>query len=163
MKLKNETQQHKAENDSSLPLVLILCTANSCRSQMAEGLLKAAAADFLEVASAGSNPAGYVHPLAIRVMAEIGIDISEQHSKALTEFLNKQVETVVTVCLGSDEACPLWSGDVHRHHWPFDDPGNAQGTTDEKLRVFRHVRDRMRPVFEAYAAGRKDGFRGLQR
>jgi arsenate reductase len=162
MKLKSQVPQRETEEDSSLPLVLILCTANSCRSQMAEGFLKAAAADFLQVASAGSNPVGYVHPLAIKVMAEIGIDISEQHSKSFTEFLNKQVETVITVCGSSDEACPAWPEEVHRHHWPFDDPVKAHGTAREKLKMFRKIRDQMRPIFEAYAAGRKDGFRGLQ-
>ena len=129
---------------------------------MAEGLLKAAAVDFLEVASAGSDPAGYVHPMAIKVMAEIGIDISEQRSKSLSEFLDKPVETVITVCGDSDEACPGFPGDLQRYHWPFEDPGKAEGNPEEKLKVFRRVRDQMRPVFEAYAAGRKDGFRGVQ-
>jgi arsenate reductase len=162
MKLKSQAPQQETDNDSSLPLILILCTANSCRSQLAEGVLKATAADFLEVASAGSHPAGYVHPLAIRVMGEIGIDISDQYSKSISEFLFKHVETVITVCGNSDGACPAFPGDVRRHHWPFDDPAKAEGTTEEKLKVFRLVRDQMRHVFEAYAAGRKDGFRGLQ-
>ena len=162
MKLKSDAPAEQTGNDSDLPLVLILCTANSCRSQMAEGFLKTAAADFFEVASAGSQPAGFVHPLAVQVMGEIGIDISAHRSKSLTEFLNKQVEAVITVCGKADGACPLFPGDVRRHHWPFDDPASAEGTTEEKLAVFRLVRDQMRPIFEAYAAGRKDGFRGLQ-
>jgi arsenate reductase (thioredoxin) len=130
---------------------------------MAEGFLRTAAGDFLEIASAGSKPARHVHPLAITVMAEIGIDIAEQRPKSFTEFLNKPVETVITVCSDSDEACPAFPGkDILRYSWPFEDPAKATGTTEEKLKVFRKVRDQMRPVFEAYAAGRKDGFRGTQ-
>ena len=129
---------------------------------MAEGFLKAAAADFFEVASAGNKPAGFVHPLAIQVMAEAGIDISEHRSKALTEFLHKQVETIIAVCGDADEACPGFPGDVNRHHWPFDDPAKAEGMPEQKLQAFRKVRDQMRTVFEAYAAGRKHGYRGLQ-
>src|SRR6187431_1716493 len=104
------------------PLVLILCTGNSCRSHLAEGILRAAAGELLEVASAGSKPAGYVHPLAIRAMAEIGIDISAHRSKHLSEFQNREVETVITVCGYADQACPIFPGQVNRHHWPFDDP-----------------------------------------
>lgn len=124
--------------------------------------MKAAAGDFLEVASAGSQPSGFVHPLAIQVMAEIGIDISEHRSKSVTEFLNKQVETVITVCGDADEACPVFPGHLNRYHWPFNDPAKAEGAPEQKLRAFREVRDKMRPVFEAYAVGRKHGFRGLQ-
>jgi arsenate reductase (thioredoxin) len=162
MNLKTQPPLRETEDESSLPLVLILCKANSCRSQIAEGFLKAAAADFLEVASAGSEPAGYVHPLAIQVMAEIGIDISEQRSKSLTEFLNRPVETVITVCGDSDEHCPAFPGDLQRYHWPFEDPGKAEGDIEQRLHLFREIRDQMRPVFEAYAAGRKDGFRRVQ-
>ena len=144
------------------PLVLILCTGNSCRSHLAEGILRAAAGDFLEVASAGSNPAGYVHPLAIQVMREIGIDISGHRSKHLSEFLSRPVETVITVCGNADQACPTFPGQVNRHHWPFDDPAKATGTDEEKLAVFRRVRDEIRRVFEAYAAGRRDQWRASQ-
>jgi len=145
------------------PLVLILCTGNSCRSHLAEGVLRAAAGDFLEVASAGSNPAGYVHPLAIQVMREIGIDISHHRSKHLNEFLDRPVETVITVCGNADQACPTFPGQVNRHHWPFDDPAKATGTDEEKLAVFRRVRDEIRRVFEAYAAGRRDQSRAGQK
>ena len=138
------------------PLVLILCTGNSCRSHLAEGILRAAAGDLLEVASAGSKPAGYVHPLAVRVMSEIGIDISGHRSKHLNEFLETGVETVITVCGNADQACPAFPGQVHRHHWGFDDPAHATGSEEEQLAVFRRVRDEIRRVFEAYAAGRKD-------
>ncbi|MSU22685.1 MAG: arsenate reductase ArsC [Opitutus sp.] len=138
------------------PTVLILCTGNSCRSHLAEGVLRAAAGDRLTVASAGSTPAGYVHPLAIRAMAEIGIDISAHHSKHLNEFLAQNVETVITVCGNADQACPVFPGQVNRHHWPFDDPAHAPGTDEEKLAVFRRVRDEIRQTFTAYADGRRD-------
>lgn len=138
------------------PTVLILCTGNSCRSHLAEGLLRAAAGDFLNVASAGSKPAGYVHPLAIQVMKEIGMDISGHHSKSMNEFLNQSVETVITVCGNADQACPAYPGQLNRHHWGFDDPAHATGTDEEKLAVFRCVRDQIKMVFEAYADGRRD-------
>jgi len=138
------------------PTVLILCTGNSCRSQLAEGILRAAANDLVEVRSAGSNPAGYVHPLAVRVMGEIGIDISGHRSKHVNEFLQQPVETVITVCGSAEQACPLFPGQVNRYHWAFDDPAKAEGTEAERLAVFRRVRDEIKIVFEAYAAGRKD-------
>jgi len=138
------------------PIVLILCTGNSCRSHLAEGILRAAAGDILNVQSAGSNPAGYVHPLAIQVMKEIDIDISAHRSKHLNEFLHQKVETVITVCGNADQACPMFPGQVNRHHWGFYDPAKAEGSDEEKLRVFRQVRDEIKRVFEAYAAGRRD-------
>jgi arsenate reductase (thioredoxin) len=138
------------------PLVLILCTGNSCRSHLAEGLLREAAQGLVRVASAGSKPAGYVHPLAIAVMAEIGLDISQHHSKHLEEFLSCEVETVITVCGNADQVCPIFPGQVNRHHWGFYDPAHAEGTEEEKLAVFRRVRDEIRLVFGAYAAGRLD-------
>lgn len=138
------------------PLILILCTGNSCRSHLAEGILRAVAKDRFRVASAGSKPAGYVHPLAIKALAEIGIDISAHTSKHMNEFLDQPVETVITVCGNADQACPVFPGQLNRHHWPFDDPAHATGTDDEKLAVFRRVRDEIRRVFEAYAAGRLD-------
>ncbi|MFM8357086.1 MAG: arsenate reductase ArsC [Verrucomicrobiota bacterium] len=138
------------------PTVLILCTGNSCRSHLAEGILRATARGRFQVASAGSQPAGFVHPLAIRALAEIGIDISSHTSKHLNEFLHQPVETVITVCGNADQVCPMFPGQVNRHHWPFDDPAHARGTEEEKLAVFRRVRDEIRRVFEAYAAGRLD-------
>jgi arsenate reductase len=137
------------------PLVLILCTGNSCRSHIAEGILRHAAGDFIEVASAGSNPAGYVHPKSIEVLREIGIDISGHHSKHMNEFLEKQVHTVITVCGNADQACPMFPGQVVRYHWGFDDPAHATGTEEEILNEFRRVRDEIKAVFEAYAAGIK--------
>ena len=138
------------------PTILILCTGNSCRSHLAEGILRKAAGDLFDVQSAGSKPAGYVHPLAIKVMAEIGIDISNHRSKHLEEFLTRDIETVITVCGNADQACPVFPGQVNRHHWGFIDPAHASGTDEEKLTVFREVRDQIRRVFDAYAAGRRD-------
>ena len=138
------------------PRVLILCTGNSCRSHMAEGILRAAAGDFLEVCSAGSQPAGYVHPQAIAALAEIGIDISGHTSKHMNEFLDREVETVITVCGHAEQACPVFPGQMNRHHWPFDDPAHATGTSAEIAAEFRRVRDEIRRVFTAYADGRRD-------
>ena len=141
---------------NSKPRVLVLCTGNSCRSHMAEGILRAAAGDMLDVRSAGSQPAGYVHPQAIAALAEIGIDISSHTSKHMNEFLDRQVETVITVCGNADQACPMFPGQVNRHHWPFDDPAHATGTETEIAAEFRRVRDEIRRVIQAYAAGRRD-------
>jgi len=134
------------------PTVLILCTGNSCRSHLAEGILRNAAGDLFDVQSAGSSPAGYVHPLAIQVMAEIGIDISGHRSKHMNEFLNRPVHTVITVCGNADQACPVYPGQVERHHWPFNDPAHAVGTEAERLVVFRRARDEIRAKFEAFTA-----------
>lgn len=141
---------------NSAPLILVLCTGNSCRSHLAEGILRQALGPGFRVASAGSNPAGYVHPLAIRVMDEIGIDLSTHTSKHADEFLDQGVETVITVCGNADQACPYYPGLVNRHHFPFDDPAHAEGSEEEQLAVFRRVRDEIRSVFQAYAAGRLD-------
>ena len=141
---------------SKKPAVLILCTGNSCRSHLAEGVLRHAAGDLLDVLSAGSRPAGYVHPLAIEVMREIGVDLSGHTSKHLQEFTTREIETVITVCGNADQACPVFPGQVNRHHWPFDDPAHATGTDEEKKAVFHRVRDEIRAVFGAYAAGRRD-------
>jgi protein-tyrosine-phosphatase len=101
---------------SNKPTVLILCTGNSCRSHIAEGILRQAAGDFIDVQSAGSKPAGYVHPKAIEVMREIGIDISGHRSKHLEEFLGQnKIETVITVCGNADQACPMFPGQVNRY------------------------------------------------
>src|SRR5580704_14263468 len=137
--------------------VLILCTGNSCRSHLAEGFLRATAGDVLDVQSAGSKPAGYVHPIAIKVMQEVGIDISQHRSKHLNEFVDKKIETVITVCGNADQVCPVFPGRANRHHWGFDDPAHAKGTEEDILSVFRRVRDEIRRVFDAYAAGRRYG------
>jgi arsenate reductase (thioredoxin) len=142
---------------SDKPTVLILCTGNSCRSHMAEGVLRQAAGDLIEVQSAGSRPAGYVHPKAIEVTREIGLDISRHTSKHMNEFLNRKVDTVITVCGNADQACPIFPGQLNRYHWGFDDPAHAEGTEEEIYAEFRRVRDQMRLVFEAYAAGLREG------
>jgi arsenate reductase (thioredoxin) len=123
---------------------------------MAEGILREAVGDLLDVQSAGSKPAGYVHPKAIEVMKEIGIDLFDHHSKHMNEFLNRNVETVITVCGNADQACPMFPGQVNRHHWGFDDPAQARGTEEEIIAEFRRVRDEIRRTFEVYAAGRRD-------
>jgi arsenate reductase len=138
------------------PRVLILCTGNSCRSHMAEGILREAAGDLIEVHSAGSKPAGLVHPKSIEVLREIGIDISSHTSKSMNEFLDRDIETVITVCGNADQACPVFPGQVNRHHWPFDDPAHASGSEEEVRNAFRRVRDEIAAVFRAYAAGRRD-------
>jgi arsenate reductase (thioredoxin) len=139
------------------PTVLILCTGNSCRSHLAEGILRKAAGDLINVASAGSKPAGYVHPLAIKAMAEIGIDISGHRSKHMDEFLSQPVQTVITVCGRAAEVCSVFPRQVNRHHWPFDDPAHATGNETEQMEMFRRVRDEIKRVFEAYADGFRDG------
>lgn len=101
----------------SKPLVLILCTGNSCRSHLAEAILRKAAGDLVDVASAGSKPAGYVHPEAIAVLSEIGIDASAHRSKHLSEFLATPVDTVITVCGNADQVCPAFPCQARRHHW----------------------------------------------
>lgn len=138
------------------PTVLILCTGNSCRSHLAEGILRNAASDLFDVVSAGSKPAGYVHPKAIEVMKEIGIDISHHTSKHMNDFLNRKIDTVISVCGNADQACPMFPGQVNRYHWGFEDPAHAKGTDEEVLNVFRSVRDQIKLVFEAYAAGYRE-------
>lgn len=135
------------------PTVLILCTGNSCRSHIAEGILKAAAGDLVDVQSAGSQPAGYVHPKAIEVLREIGIDISAHTSKHMNGFLNQPIHTVITVCGNADQACPIFPGQVKRYHWGFKDPAHATGSEEEIFAEFRRVRDEIKLVFEAFAAG----------
>ena len=139
----------------SKPKVLILCTGNSCRSHMAEGILRNAASELIEVASAGSNPSGYVHPKAITALDEIGIDISSHTSKHMNDFLDQDIHTVITVCGNADQECPTYPGQAHRHHWEFEDPAHVEGSEDEVMEVFRKVRNEIKLVFEAYAAGIK--------
>ena len=122
---------------------------------MAEGILRNAASDLIEVASAGSNPSGYVHPKAITVLDEIGIDISSHTSKHMNDFLDQDIHTVITVCGNADQECPTYPGQFHRHHWGFEDPAHAEGSEDEVMEVFRKVRNEIKLVFEAYAAGIK--------
>ncbi len=140
------------------PKVLVLCTGNSCRSHMAEGILREAAGDLIEVLSAGSKPAGYVHPSAVEVMGEIGIDISNHESKSLDLYLDAGIHAVVTVCGNANEACPVFPGMAHRYHWGFEDPPKAMREGESELDAFRRIRDEIRKVFEAYAAGLREGY-----
>ena len=137
--------------------ILILCTANSCRSHMAEGILRQVAGDLIDVQSAGSSPTGYVHPKAVEVMSELGIDISSHTSKHMNEFLDRKVDTVITVCGNADQGCPMFPGQVNRYHWGFEDPAHVEGTQEEIYAEFRRVRDQIQLVFEAYAAGLREG------
>ena len=142
------------EKEDTKPTVLILCTGNSCRSHMAEGILKSAAGESLNVQSAGSNPAGYVHPLAIKALGEIGIDISSNSSKHMNEFLEQDVETVITVCGNADQACPVYPGQVNRFHWPFFDPAKAEGSEEDIYEKFKTVRNEIQKVFTDYGKER---------
>lgn len=120
---------------------------------MAEGILRHVGDDLFSVYSAGSKPAGYVHPMAIEVMAEIGIDISKHESKSMNVFLDRNINTVITVCGAADQACPAFPGQVNRYHWGFEDPARAEGEKHEIMAAFCRVRDQIKLVFEAYAAG----------
>ncbi len=122
--------------------VLFLCTHNSARSQMAEGLLRDLAGDRFEVASAGTEQTR-VHPLAIQAMAEIGIDISGHSSKTLDRFVDQPWDVVITVCDNANESCPLFPGAARRLHWSFEDPSAARGSEDEQLQVFSRIRNQI--------------------
>jgi len=122
--------------------VLFLCTHNSARSQMAEGLLRQLAGDRFEARSAGTE-ATRVRPLAIKAMEEIGIDISHQESKTLDRYLGEPFDYVITVCDDANEACPFFPGAQSRLHWSLEDPSRAEGSEEERLAVFRGVRDEL--------------------
>jgi len=124
--------------------VLFLCTGNSCRSQMAEGLVNHELGDRWQADSAGIDPAGYVHPLAVQVMSELGIDISGQRSKSVAEFWGQEFDVVVTVCDDAAENCPVWLGKGRKAHIGFQDPARATGSDEERLALFRQVRDEIR-------------------
>lgn len=135
--------------------VLILCTGNSCRSQMAEMLWKSLGDGAWESESAGSKPSGYVHPLAIRAMHELDLDISQHVSKSLELFRDQPFDLVVTVCDNAKESCPVFPGATETLHWPFDDPADATGSDDEKMVVFRRVRDEIKETIEDYLSTTK--------
>ncbi len=124
------------------PRVLLLCTGNSCRSQMAEGFLKHYGHCKFEVYSAGLRPS-HVHPLAIKVMAESGIDITSQYSKTVNRFLDQEFSYIITVCGGAKELCPTFQGKHRTIHWSINDPATAEGTEEEIMKVFRDVRDKI--------------------
>ena len=129
--------------------ILIICTGNSCRSQMAEGFLKSFDT-ALEVSSAGTHPAPEVNPFAIQVMKETGIDISRHTPKSIDRFISEEWDYVITVCGGANESCPAFTGKVrHRLHIGFDDPAEAKGTETEILDEFRRVRDQIKERFHS--------------
>ena len=129
--------------------ILFVCTHNSARSQMAEGLMRHLAGDRFDVASAGTE-ARNVHPLAVRVMAERGIDISRHNSKTLERLVDERWDCVVTVCDGAREACPVFPRIASRLHWSFIDPSGVPGSEDERLAVFRRVRDQIEDRIAAW-------------
>lgn len=120
--------------------VLFLCTGNSCRSQMAEAIVNANLGDQWEAFSAGSRPAGFVHPLALKALSEVGID-HHGRSKSIDEYRGQSFDVVVTLCDQADEECPIWLGKGRIFHRPFPDPANVTGEDGEKLAAFREVRD----------------------
>lgn len=129
--------------------VLILCTGNSARSQMAEGLFRHEAGDRFEVYSAGTKPST-VRPEAIAVMHEIGIDISGQRSKSVEEFAGRDLDYVITVCDNANESCPVFPAKTRRMHWPFEDPAAVQGSEDERRAAFRKVRNQIHGRIRAF-------------
>lgn len=135
--------------------VLFLCTGNSCRSQMAEGWLRHYASERAEVTSAGTKPAG-LNPTAVAVMREADVDISGQRSKRLDELVNQDFLYVITVCDAAREACPVFPGALYQMHWSFEDPAAATGTEEERLAVFRRVRDEIRVQVQEFGA--REGF-----
>jgi arsenate reductase len=132
--------------------VLVLCTGNSARSQMAEGLLRHLAGDSVDVASAGTRPSE-VHPLALRAMAERGLDISAQRSKHIDEMTGRGFDWVITVCDQAAESCPVFPGATRRVHWSFPDPAAVDGDEDQRLDSFREVRDALEERFRIWWMG----------
>ena len=126
----------------NIPRVLLLCTGNSCRSQMAEGFFKHYGNGKFEVYSAGLRPS-HVHPLAIKAMAECEIDITNQYSKTVSEFLDQEFSHIITVCGGAKELCPTFQGKHKAIHWSINDPATAEGTEEEIMKIFRDVRDKI--------------------
>ncbi len=146
----HEMQTGPAEPERAKKRVLIICTGNSCRSQMAEALWRAIGSGAWESASAGSKPSGYVHPLAIDAMQELNIDIAANASKPMTQFQNQAFDLVVTVCDNAKESCPVFLDAKETLHWPFDDPAAAIGADEEKMLVFRRVRDEIKEAIKRY-------------
>ena len=129
--------------------VLILCTGNSARSQMAEGLFRQAGGDRYEVFSAGTKPS-LVRPEAVAVMREIGIDISRHRSKSVDEFAGQKMDLVITVCDNAKESCPVFPGTTQRLHWPFEDPAALAGSEEQRLAAFRSIRDQIRARIQRF-------------
>ena len=130
--------------------VLIVCTGNACRSQMAEGLWREMGKGEWEAHSAGAAPAGWVHPLAVRAMEEIGIDISDHRSKPVDDFLGETFDLVITVCDHAARNCPFFPDATERLHWPFPDPIHVKGSEEKRLAAFREVRDGIRDKIARY-------------
>ena len=133
--------------------VLILCTGNAARSQMAEGLLRRYGGAAFEVASAGTKPS-HVRPEAIAVMAEIGIDISGQRSKSVDEFAGQAFDYVITVCDNAKESCPVFPAATKRIHWSLEDPAAVQGSEEKRLAEFRRIRGQLRSLLRQFAQGK---------
>ena len=131
--------------------ILILCTGNSARSQMAEGLMRRATDGDTEVFSAGTKPS-LVRPEAIAVMSELGIDLSGHRSKSVDEFAGREFDYVITVCDNANEACPVFPGKTKRLHWPFEDPAGVAGSEEERRTEFRTVRDQIRAKIAEWVA-----------
>ncbi len=136
--------------------ILIVCTGNSARSQMAEGLLRHEGGDRFEVFSAGTKPT-HVRPEAIAVMNEIGIDISHQRSKSVDEFVGKPLDFVITVCDRANETCPVFPGNATRLHWPFEDPAAVEGSEEVRRAAFQRVRDRIHGRIMLFLDGNDHG------
>ena len=131
--------------------ILFLCTGNSCRSQMAEAVLNRIGAGRFEAVSAGSKPAGFVHPLALRLLRETGYPVDGLRSKSLEEFRGSRFDAVITVCDRAREACPVWPG-AEMAHWSFEDPAQAAGTDEQKLVVFRRIFSEIQQRLRLYIA-----------
>jgi arsenate reductase (thioredoxin) len=129
--------------------VLILCTGNSARSQMAEGLMRHEAGDRFEIYSAGIKPT-HVRDEAIAVMNEIGIDISGQRSKSVDEFTGQEFDFVITVCDNANEVCPVFPGKTERLHWQLEDPASVQGSEEERKSAFREIRNQIRERIDTF-------------
>jgi len=136
--------------------VLIVCTGNSARSQMAEGLLRHEGGDRYEVFSAGTKPS-IVRPEAIAVMNEIGLDISGHRSKSVDEFLGQPLDFVITVCDNAKETCPVFPGGARRFHWPFEDPAAVEGSEEVRRGAFRKIRDQIRDRILVFLNGTESG------
>ncbi len=131
--------------------IIVICTGNSCRSQMAEGFFRLLGGDNIIVRSAGVSPGG-VNPRAVEAMQEVGIDISGHTSDSLTDYLNESFDYVITVCDNAQKNCPVFPGGGKHIHWPFEDPHDATGTDDDVMGIFRKVRDQIQTKVQAWLA-----------
>ena len=137
--------------------IMFLCTGNTCRSQMAEGFARELGKEVVEAHSAGVNPAGHVHPKAISVMKEAGIDISRQESKGIDQELLMKMDIVITLCGNAEATCPMTPPPIKREHWPIEDPVKAIGTEEEVMKEFRKSRDEIRARIENLIKELRDG------